>query len=589
MSGLRVLLCWGCGGLPWARVQPGQHQRHQVGSLGSWIGLSSSGTRYGLDISRMMPGESPICLSSLIHAEQHWLPGPGWLGKVSVELVASGSAHATPAPPVPSIDTLADGLADWCGEQLGEPGVLAVPTAWREVPLAQRLLAPWAQRGWRFEAIEHLVQLAAGGARRVITSDGPYLRVQGPVAQVVMPAGPEAAGALALAAEVLSRILHQAGPTVASHWRELEQQRQEPLVRALLARRILQALRIGAHALSLGGAEAPLFFAPAPGAPEALLALHDHRFRVFLPRLPELEWWSKVAEPGFLRSPQGRVLIFGLDWTAMPTVEIEGPSSPWELPDHFEKAGATRTAIRAHKLHDHLGQGDPLEAWFPDWQPSSPSTSEPEPEPELELELELEPVEPPPAPVEPPPSPVEPPPAPIEPPPAPIEPPPPPVEPPPAPIEPPPAPVEPDPLPPDEPVPVLVETDPSQGDDFGAAWESPRAPTLPPPPALEPPPRDPPAPIDGPPATPNDHDHDPSPSPAEPVSPPPFDPQQLTLRPPHRPDSLRLQVDGEPVPAASLIPAGSGPDGRCWYLVEDCDLRHGALVRVDFEPTWGET
>ncbi len=47
-------------------------------------------------------------------------------------------------------------------------------------------------------------------------------------------------------------------------------------------------------------------------------------------------------------------------------------------------------------------------------------------------------------------------------------------------------------------------------------------------------------------------------------------------------------VDGEPVPAAILIPAGRGPDGRCWYLVEDCTLRHGSLVRVDFEPSWGE-
>jgi len=61
------------------------------------------------------------------------------------------------------------------------------------------------------------------------------------------------------------------------------------------------------------------------------------------------------------------------------------------------------------------------------------------------------------------------------------------------------------------------------------------------------------------------------------------------VRPAHRPDSLRLLVDGEPAANASLIPAGSGPDGRAYYLVEDCALHHGAIVRVDFEPTWGES
>ena len=330
MSGPEILLCWGCGGLPWARLQPGHHQRHRVGSLGSWIGLSSTGVRHGLDISRIMTGESPICLSTLIQAEQQWLPVAGWPGKVEVEVVAHASAGAAPAPPLPSLHDLSDGMAGWCVEQLGEPGVLAVPWAWRELPLAAQLLAPWAQRGWRFLALEQLVQRAMGSGCRVITSDGPYLRIHGPVAQVVMPAGLEAAGALAVANEVLPGILQQAGPTVASYWRELEQQRQQPLVRALLARKIMQAMRLGAHAISLGGADAPLFFEPSPGAPDALQNLHDHRFRVFLPRLPDLTWWTKAAEAGFLRSSEGRVMIFGLDWKAVATVEIEGPGSPWE-------------------------------------------------------------------------------------------------------------------------------------------------------------------------------------------------------------------------------------------------------------------
>ncbi len=597
LSRLQVVLCWGCGGLPWARLQPGQQQRHQVGSLGSWIGLSASGPRYGLDVSRMMPGESPICLSSLIHSEQHWLPNPGWLDASKVELVAEGSSHATPPPPLPSLDQLSDGMADWCGEQLGEPGVLAVPFAWREVPLAQRLMAPWAQRGWRFLALEQLVQRAAGGGRRVITSDGAYLRLHGPVAQLVMPSSIESAGALALASAVLPRILQQAGPTVASYWRELEQQRQEPLVRALLARRILQALRLGAHAISMGGADSPLFFAPAPGAPEALLALHDHRFRVFLPRLPDMNWWERVAEAGFLRSPSGRVLIFGLDWKTVPTIEIEGPNSPWDLPSHLEQMGAQRSTLRAHGLHDHAQDAEPLEAWFPTWTPATAQPAAPSqaPTPETELAPQTTP-EPPPPPMEPPP-PVEPSPAPIEPPPPPMEPPPP-VEAPPAPTEPPPPPMEPP--PPFEPPPDAPSSSPA----FAAQWEQPRAPSLPPPPSLEPPPAieppqaDPPAFLE-PPAEPRARPLAPpadQPSQAQLSDPRPvlggladFEPQQIVVRPTHRADSLRLVVDGQPVPSASLVPTGLGPDGRSWYLIEDCPLRHGALVRVDFEPSWGDS
>jgi hypothetical protein len=584
LSELRVLLCWGCGGLPWARLQPGEQQRHQVGSLGSWIGLSASGTRYGLDISRMVTGESAICLSSLLHAEQQWLPAPGWLGRVEVELVAEGSRGAPPAPPLPSLTALSAGLADHCIQQLGEPGTLAVPWAWRELLLAQRLLAPWAERGWRFAALESLVQQAAGGGHRVITSDGPFLRLHGPVAQVVMPNSLEAAAALAVASEVLPRMLQSAGPTVASHWRQHEQERQLPLLHAMLARKVLQSLRMGAHAISLGGAEAPIFFAPGPGAPDALAALHDHRFRVFLPRLPDLAWWSKVAEPGFMRSPTGRVMIFGLDWKAVPTVEIEGPSSPWDLPAHLEAAGTQRSAMRAHALHDHAGPGEPMQAWFPTWVP------EPAPEHEHGLgadrgahehdlgahDLDLPEPEPEPNPEPAPPT------SPLAPPPI-------------------PAPEAPSPPPP-KPAPELDPVaPPPEGDDFSAAWESQRAPTLPPPPSLAPPPiPEPEAPASVPDQEPPTEGgaadvRPPSWAPTAPTPEPPapaniglpaFDPQQLTVRPPHRPDTLRLVVDGEPAPGAGLVPVGHGPDGRALYLVEDLPLRHGALVRVDFEPSW---
>jgi hypothetical protein len=601
LSDLEVLLCWGCGGLPWARREPGRHERHQVGSLGSWIGISAGGPRFGLDLSRVVAGESPICLSTLVNAEQLWLPSPGWLGGVSVELVAEGRHNPAPAPPLPSLEALSGQLSAWCEEQLGEPGVLAVPLGWRQLHLAARMLAPWAQRGWRFASLEPMVAAKAGGSPRVITSDGPLLRVQGPVAQLVMPNGAEAAGALSLADEVLTRMLQQAGPTVASHWRQHEQQRQEPLVRAMLARKLLQALRIGAHAISLGGADAPLFFDAAPGAPDALRQLHDHRFRVFLPRLPDLDWWTKVTEAGFLRSDTGRVLIFGLDWASVPTVEVEGPASPWDLPPLLERQGAARTALRAHALHDQAQRGEPLEAWFPNWRellgeertqaaPAPPAPPAPDPEP---LTPVAEPAPPPPIP-EPEPAPPPPPIPEPEPEPAPEPAPPPPI-PEPAPPTPTPPPAldpssrpAPPPLP--EPVEPLPLPDPVHNEpttsSFGEAWERQRGPSLPPPPSLDLP-EEPPTPA--PPTLPV-----PQPTPDEPRAPAApasfaFDPQQITLRPAHRPDSVRLVIDGEPAQGASLTPAGLGPDGRRWYLVEECPLRHGSLVRVDFEPDWGES
>jgi hypothetical protein len=641
LSALRVLLCWGCGGLPWARHQPAQLHRHQLGSLGSWVALSASGPRFGLDISRMMPGESPLCLSSLLHAQQLWLPAAGWLGRVQVEVVSQGSPHAQAAPALPSLEELSGGMAAWCEDQLGEPGVLAVPAAWRELPLSQRLLGPWGDRGWRFIGLEPLVERASGGARRVISSDGPFLRLHGPVCQLVLPAGLEAAGALSLADDVLERMLHEAGPTVASYWRQYEQQRQELVVKALLARKIMQALHLGAHALSLGGSDAPLFFEPGPGAPEALRALPGHRFQIMLPRLPALDWWSKITEPGFLRSPTGRVLIFGLDWKGVPTVEIEGPSSPWDLPSHLEAAGADRGTIRAHALHDLAHDAGAASDWFPERCPPEPASSPapgpappsraaeaptepspappsaPPPIPDPEPPSAPPPMEPPPptAPAEPtapppaeeppplptgpagpepPPPPTEPPPLP-EPVPAPVEPPPLP-EPVPAPVEPPPlpAPIEPPPLPEPSPaptdalpVPAPIERDPRPAapardiPDFSSAWEAQRGPSLPPPPSLDPAP-----------TTPAQPPRGPS---AQPTPPPPpgtglagFDPQRVTIRPPHRPESLRLLVDGEPIAAATMIAVGQGPDGRGHYLLEGCALHHGALVRVDFEPDWGE-
>ena len=67
-----------------------------------------------------------------------------------------------------------------------------------------------------------------------------------------------------------------------------------------------------------------------------------------------------------------------------------------------------------------------------------------------------------------------------------------------------------------------------------------------------------------------------------------FDPQQITIRPAHRPGSLQLLVDGTPVPSGNLISLGAGPDGRVHYHIEDLPLCHGALVRVDYDPSWGE-
>jgi hypothetical protein len=578
VSAPRVMLCWGCGGLPWARRVGGHHQ---VGSLGSWIGLSATGLRYGIDVSRILPGETPICLSSLLHAEQLWLPAPGWLGKVEVELVSHGSPHGPEAPPLPSLEQLSDGMAAWCRDQLGEAGTLVVPSAWRALPLAARLLAPWAERGWRLEALEALVERAEGGPRRVLSSDGPFLRLHGPVSQLVMPAGLEAAGALSLAAEVLPRLLQAAGPTVPSHWREREAPRQDPIVRAVLARKLLQALRLGAHALSIGGPEAPLFFEPAPGAPDALVALRGHRFRILLPGAPAVDWWSKVSEPGFLRSPQDRVLIFGLDWKGVATVEIEGPSSPWDLGEALGSAGAQRNGVRAHSLHTHATGGQPFAAWFPSWEPAAPAPSPQPPAPSRGAQ-------PPPPPAEPPPIPEpEPLPAPVEPPPIPEP------EPPPAPVEPPPAPVEPPPIPEPEPEPAPVSEPPPlpepgpAPEPFSSQWQRQRVPVLPPPPPLEPPPV--PRPVE------DEHERgreggERSPEQAQPQAPAlgTFDPQHLTLRPAHNPDSMRLYVDGTPAPGASLVPVGRGPDGRRHYQVEGIALRHGAVVRVDFEPDWGE-
>ena len=51
---------------------------------------------------------------------------------------------------------------------------------------------------------------------------------------------------------------------------------------------------------------------------------------------------------------------------------------------------------------------------------------------------------------------------------------------------------------------------------------------------------------------------------------------------------VRLWVDGEPAADANLVSLGPGPDGRVHYLVEDLAIGHGALVRVDYDPSGGD-
>ena len=73
----------------------------------------------------------------------------------------------------------------------------------------------------------------------------------------------------------------------------------------------------------------------------------------------------------------------------------------------------------------------------------------------------------------------------------------------------------------------------------------------------------------------------------EPEGPRPFHPQELLVPLPHRPETLRLFVDGELVDA-TLVSLGPS-EGGTLYLVEQPELPHGAQLRLDFEPTWRRT
>jgi hypothetical protein len=85
------------------------------------------------------------------------------------------------------------------------------------------------------------------------------------------------------------------------------------------------------------------------------------------------------------------------------------------------------------------------------------------------------------------------------------------------------------------------------------------------------------------------HEPAPEPEPPElelpaPEGPRPFHPQELLVPLPHRPESLRLVIDGQVVDA-TLVSLGPA-EGGTRYLVEQPSIPHGAAVRLDFEPTW---
>jgi hypothetical protein len=549
------VLVWGCGGMRWFRLDQGPFGAHwESGLFGSFTGLSNRGTQHGLLSYVPSPVEGRVSLAAVMDAAEVWRPGEEFAGEAGIERLQPQPGAIKTVVEMPERAALARAIASWASVELGGVGALVVRSCWNS-PEAQEILHGFSEVGWELAIVEEALPVDSGN--RLLTTDGLFVHIEDADGTLIMPSDPHAARALAQADRVYKAMLGMVGAPVAAAWYGREDARQGWFCKQQIAFRLAHGLRAGDADIALGGAEAPVFGALQDTSRAAFADLYALRVQVQVPPADTSDWFQKASWPGFLRNRSGRIRIAGLDWSARTTLEFEGPDTRPELAFMLGMQGHPRKTVAAKRVREGLGAVLPFQQRFPAFLARGQ-----EPIPVDAPEIRGPDRKPPPTMV----------------------------------------PAEPDPVPQDVPAPAPVAapepaapapfptTRPTAPPPAPAPTRTP-APTRPPPVAevppvvAEPPPSLHEAPTLVPPP-------DPPPEPPPRIdlpTPPaperrPFHPQRFELHVPHRPETMRVWVDGKVLRQPELQPIGGTRGDVRLLQIDGVDLAHGAVVRVDYDP-----
>jgi len=273
--------------------------------------------------------------------------------KVKIEARAT---VATP-PILPSFAALAAAQVRWIEKQLGAAGVVVAPRDWLRLPRGRELLSAFAERGWQMTPLDEA--LPAGGRCYAGGSDL-WLRLRAAELDLVLPNGPLANRALAVADGILERIVrHALPPATAERWWREEEPKSGWFARQQLLHALLAAARDGGK-VEIDPKSSVLFRFSGRPALTDFVELAKRRLVIDLPPVGSPEsWWRQAGEPGGMLAQgipwQGRfALLKGAAADELRAVasglgaEVD-EIDPAAMADARARATSIRTLLEAEK------------------------------------------------------------------------------------------------------------------------------------------------------------------------------------------------------------------------------------------------
>ncbi|MDP9121230.1 MAG: hypothetical protein M3O15_07660 [Acidobacteriota bacterium] len=323
-----------------------------------------------------VPGDAQgldwVTLAGELDRRMAWCPKAALWPAPTITIARREPAKASILPGWPALAAL---QARWATLKLGGPGVLVTPRDWLELPQGRQLLDAWAAERWSWAALEKVLEgRLAAGARYASASEN-WLRVTQLEGGTVLANGPEAARALETATAVLDRALDQLGPELAGRWRLEEEPVSGWYVHQQLTYGIVRALREGRTKVELGGGSpfrvssegrmsmdrqgtgGALFGFSSAVAQDRYPALSSLRITVELPP-SEVPWWERVSLSGLLRDSHG-VLHPGIRWDERRTILLEGREIR-RLASYLASHNLEQEEVDPARFEEALALGAPL-------------------------------------------------------------------------------------------------------------------------------------------------------------------------------------------------------------------------------------
>jgi hypothetical protein len=246
-----------CGELAWGRPSSSVlfGKEWNRGHLSDRLSFGPDGPLAG-----ELPGLDSVSLAEELERRAVWHSSAA-LGPAPVIAVSHGGPVNPPA--LPAWQELAEIQAQGATKELRGAGVLVTPRDWLELAQGRQLLEAWAATGWLWTPLEETLQKRFSTGCRFLSASGSFLRVMQQEGGLVFANGPEAARAIEIAESVLDRALEQLEPNLASRWRQEEEPETGWYFQQQVVRKLTKALKEGLTTVELGGS--PIFRVSAEG------------------------------------------------------------------------------------------------------------------------------------------------------------------------------------------------------------------------------------------------------------------------------------------------------------------------------------